>query len=154
MAEREFDLARRNEAPFSVIMLDVDGFKKFNDSFGHKVGDQVLIQVAETCKSALRGSDIFGRLGGEEFALAAPATPLEHAVEIAARLRRLIHEQTFRFETGEGELPEPFSVTVSVGVVASDPACKNLDALMERADKAMYLAKNSGRNQVRAWGEE
>lgn len=154
LAEREFDLARRNEAPFSVIMLDVDGFKKFNDSFGHKVGDQVLIQVAETCKSALRESDIFGRLGGEEFALALPATPLEHAVEIAARLRRLIHEQTFRFETGEGELPEPFSVTVSVGVVASDPACKNLDALMERADKAMYLAKNSGRNQVRAWGEE
>lgn len=154
LAEREYESARERERPFAIIMLDVDDFKKFNDSYGHKVGDLVLMQVAETCRSALREADIFGRLGGEEFALVLPDTPLEYAVEIASRLCGLIHERDFNEGLGDYAIGAPLSVTVSVGVSALDPACRNLDALMERADKAMYAAKHSGRDRVQVWGAD
>lgn len=150
LAEREYALARQNDQPFAVIMLDVDDFKKFNDSYGHKVGDQVLVQVAETCKSALRESDIFGRLGGEEFALALPATRQDHAVDIANRLCQLIHEMKFTLKPNEAALAETLSVTVSVGV-ACEEDCQNLDMLVEHADQAMYMAKNSGRDRVHVY---
>lgn len=144
LAEIEFENAKALQRPLSVIMLDIDDFKKFNDQYGHKVGDFVLTKVAETCKSALRGNDIFGRLGGEEFALVLPNTKLEHAIEIASRLCKLIQKITFSGYS--------FSVTISVGVAVLDETCKNLDILIDHADQAMYLAKNSGRNQVHVWG--
>jgi diguanylate cyclase (GGDEF)-like protein len=145
LAEIEFENAKELKQPLSVIMLDIDDFKKFNDQYGHKVGDLVLTKVAETCKSALRGNDIFGRLGGEEFALALPNTKLEHAIEIASRLCKLIQRITF---SGYA-----FSVTISVGVSVLDETCTNLDILIDHADQAMYLAKNSGRNQVHVLGK-
>lgn len=146
LAELEFENAKELKQPLSVIMLDIDGFKKFNDQYGHKVGDLVLTKVAETCKSALRGHDIFGRLGGEEFALVLPNTKLAHAIEIASRLCKLIQKITFSEYT--------FSVTISVGTAVLDETCKNLDILIDHADQAMYLAKNSGRNQVHVWGSD
>lgn len=143
LAEIEFENAKELSESLSVIMLDIDDFKKFNDQYGHKVGDLVLTKVAETCKSALRGNDIFGRLGGEEFALVLPNTKLEHAIEVALRLCKLIQKITFSGYT--------FSVTISVGTAVLDETCKNLDILIDHADQAMYLAKNSGRNQVHVW---
>ncbi|MFN3492363.1 MAG: diguanylate cyclase, partial [Anaerolineales bacterium] len=95
LSEIEFERAKQSKQPLVIIMLDVDDFKKFNDHFGHKVGDFVLTKVAEACKSSLRGNDIFGRLGGEEFALALPNTKIENALEIATRLCRLIHQLDF-----------------------------------------------------------
>lgn len=145
LAEIEFERAKELQQPLSVIMLDIDDFKKFNDQYGHKVGDLVLTKVADTCKSALRGNDIFGRLGGEEFALVLPNTKLEHAIEIASRLCRLIQKITFSEYI--------FSVTISAGTATLDESCKNLDILIDHADQAMYLAKNSGRNQVHVWGK-
>src|SRR5688572_26529113 len=158
LAEIEFERAKETNEPFGVILLDIDDFKKFNDQYGHKIGDFVLVQVAETCKSSLRGDDIFGRLGGEEFALALPNTYRKHAIEIASRLCKLITQIDFNkalesFDKdkhvfqGQYEL----SVTISVGVAVYDEACKNLDILIDRADQAMYLAKNSGRNQMHVW---
>lgn len=159
LAEREYERARQEHQPFSIIMLDVDDFKKFNDLYGHKIGDKVLIQIAETCKSSLRVYDIFGRLGGEEFALALPDTSLENAQEIALRLRRLVEEKKFHeeFDLYDEEVQRVEDipqVTVSVGVSACDETCKNLDMLMDRADRAMYQSKHLGRNRVQVWKRE
>lgn len=149
LAEVEFAKAREDSAPFSVVLLDVDDFKQFNDRHGHKTGDAALILVAETCKASLRADDIFCRLGGEEFVVALPDSLLDDACEVAERLRLAIHG---------ARLPAPaddtLAVTVSVGVAEYDPACKSLDVLIERADHAMYAAKNSGRNRVKVWGSE
>lgn len=152
LAELEFAKAENSNIPFSVIMLDVDDFKQFNDRHGHKVGDAVLIRTAETCKISLRVDDIFGRMGGEEFAVALPNTPLDNAVEVATRLRQAIQEGDF-FEYPDLPLSDTYNITVSVGVAEYNHTCKTLDVLLDRADKAMYASKNSGRNQVRVWGQ-
>jgi len=143
LAEQEFARAGETNMPLCVIMLDVDDFKQFNDRHGHKVGDAVLTLVAETCKNSLRTDDILGRMGGEEFTVALPNTRLEDALEVAARLRHAIQHANFNGVS---------AVTVSVGVAEYDQTCKSLDVLLDRADKAMYASKNSGRNQVNAWG--
>lgn len=154
LAEAEFQKTIKLKLPFALIMLDIDDFKNFNDQYGHKVGDLVLIQVAEICKSALRSSDIFGRVGGEEFALVLPNTTERQAVEVATRLCKLISHLEFgtileKFD----KLTEksPLKITISVGVAIYNEFCKSLDVLMDRADQAMYTAKNSGRNQVHVW---
>ncbi len=161
LSEIEFQKAKALRQPLSIVMLDVDDFKKFNDQYGHKVGDFVLIQVAEVCKSALRASDIFGRLGGEEFALALPNTKVDNALEIAKRLCLLISQLDFnnaikRFDKERLLFHSDYNlnVTVSVGVAMCDETCKNLDVLIDRADQAMYLAKNLGRNRAHVWGSE
>lgn len=150
LAEREFAKAETSNIPFSVIMLDVDDFKQFNDRFGHKVGDAVLILTAETCKVSLRVDDILGRMGGEEFAVALPNTRLPDALDIADRLRLAVRD-TDLLKYIDLDLPDPLIVTLSVGVAEYAHPCKSLDVLLDRADQAMYLAKNAGRNQVRAW---
>ncbi len=149
LAEAEFSRVEASNIPFSVIMLDVDDFKQYNDRHGHKVGDEVLVRVTNACKSSLRTDDIFGRLGGEEFAVAMPETKLNDALEVAERLRRVVQEMEF---PANGSKPtNALSITVSVGVAEYNNSCKTFDALLERADKAMYKSKNSGRNQVNAW---
>jgi len=158
LAEIQFERAKESNQPLAIIMLDVDDFKKFNDAYGHKVGDFVLIQVAETCTASLRGNDIFGRLGGEEFALTLPNTKLEYALEVASRLCKLIQQldcnqaaRHFGIDKDVFQNDYQLNVTVSIGVAVYDETCKNLDILIDRADQAMYLAKNSGRNQVHVW---
>ncbi|GJQ34852.1 MAG: hypothetical protein JETCAE01_08620 [Anaerolineaceae bacterium] len=149
LAEREFAEAEKTDTPFSVIMLDVDDFKQFNDRHGHKVGDGVLIRVASSCIGSLRSGDILGRMGGEEFAVALPNTRLADALEIADRLRISIQEAVLpEIADLQSDL---HGITVSVGVAEYTLSCKTLDALIDRADKAMYISKNSGRNQVRVW---
>ncbi len=161
LAEREFSLASQfgsqEDKHFSIIVLDVDEFKKFNDSFGHQVGDIVLKLVAKQCKSSLRDMDIFGRLGGEEFAVALPNTHLDQAVQIAVRLCRMVEESDlseagtlYELSTGE-KVKREIKVTVSVGVAMCDVTCRNIDILMDHADRAMYSVKNTGRNRINVW---
>ncbi len=118
----------------------------------------MLRMIAEKCRQCIRDVDIVGRHGGEEFVILLPATGLERATQVAERLRRMIEKadlkpmQTF-FEsvTGQKTTPRSLRATVSVGVAELDAACVNLDVLIDHADRAMYSAKNDGRNCVRTW---
>lgn len=125
----------------SVAMLDVDHFKKINDNYGHRVGDQILQAIAKCIMQALRDKDLVGRYGGEEFVLILPGTELDVASSILERLRKIIEDVPFTVEGNE------IAVTVSAGV-ASCMAEDEADEVLDRADKAMYQAKKQGRNQV------
>jgi diguanylate cyclase (GGDEF)-like protein len=160
LAEREFNRAMRYQKPLSVIMLDVDKFKKINDRFGHRAGDMALKLVVAQCKASLRDVDIFGRLGGEEFAVVLPDTDLEQAVRAAERLCKLVQsanleeaENLIELETGRKFKKDALKVTISVGVAALDESCNSMDALIERADRAMYSVKYAGRNQINIWND-
>jgi len=139
---RELSRSKRHSFPLSVLLLDVDHFKKVNDTRGHEGGDLVLKGVAKTVLSMARKSDIVGRWGGEEFVLGLPQAAAAGARIAAERLRRAIAETTFTLHDGSS-----LRVTASIGVayaVEGEP----LDAMIARADEAMYLAKSRGRNRV------
>jgi diguanylate cyclase (GGDEF)-like protein len=125
--------------PVSVIMLDLDWFKQVNDSLGHAAGDELLGDVASLCQGALRAEDVFARFGGEEFVIVAPSTAAEEAVRLAERVRQTVEGARFAATNGE-------TVTASFGVVSADAA--SLDELLQRADEALYAAKQAGRNRV------
>ena len=130
--------------PLTVLMLDIDHFKKINDRHGHAAGDKVLAAFAAAVSAALREGDVFGRLGGEEFGVVLPRTALPEALEIAGRLHRGVKTTPFPLKGG-GTLP----ITVSIGVASqSDSAATSLEALISIADEALYQAKKSGRDQV------
>ncbi|MGI8426077.1 MAG: GGDEF domain-containing protein [Actinomycetota bacterium] len=142
--EQELERAGRFGRPFSLIMLDVDDFKKFNDTYGHRVGDFVLVELTRRINGIIRDADIFARYGGEEFALMLPETNAAGGLATAEKIRRIIGGQPF-----EGEVtPEPLAVTVSLGVACSPEAGKDEDALFEAADKALLKAKAEGKNRV------
>jgi len=140
-AEAEFERFIRYKRPFSLLMLDLDHFKNVNDLFGHPVGDKVLKDLAATINQCKRDTDIFGRLGGEEFALLLPETGLSGATDIAVRLRRACHSVV---------LPEASSrrITISIGVTQVRNGDENFDAVLARADETLYRAKNNGRDRV------
>jgi len=143
LAEREFSRSRRYGSPLSAIMLDVDHFKKVNDTYGHAVGDEVLKAIAARCQSCIRDLDVLGRYGGEEFAIVLPGTVLEQARDhLAERLRQTIADTPVT--TARGEL----DLTVSIGVAQVTGTTKDLAALIDRADGALYRAKEEGRNRV------
>ncbi|PRY64560.1 diguanylate cyclase (GGDEF)-like protein [Vreelandella songnenensis] len=135
----ELVAAKRYGATFALLMFDVDHFKAINDTYGHSLGDEVLVALARRVESSLRGCDYFGRWGGEEFVILATHSDIQAAAGLAERLRELL--VTLQLPG----LDQP--VTVSIGVVAWQPddSCKTL---MARADAAMYLAKRKGRNRV------
>lgn len=139
---RQVKAWERQPEDFSILLLDIDFFKRVNDTHGHAVGDEVLRRLATRAQETLRGSDIFGRWGGEEFIVLLPATPLSQAVEAGERLRLAIADLDF---TGEGG--RPFGITVSVGVAQLAPG-ETAETLTQRADKALYAAKTAGRNRV------
>ncbi len=141
-AEREFAEARRNGSSLAFLLLDVDDFKQVNDTHGHQVGDQVLQRVAQCAAAALRRADLFGRIGGEEFAALLPGCDQQQARLIAERLQREVQRQSF---TVEGTT---FGVTLSQGLTGLRPGDRDLDALYNRADEGMYRAKRQGKNQV------
>jgi diguanylate cyclase (GGDEF)-like protein len=163
LAEREFARAKRYPQSLSVMMMDVDHFKNFNDQFGHKVGDLILKMIAQVCTQNVRSVDIIGRHGGEEFIILFPSTSAKNAAEIAERIRRQVAEANLKeddlkevsqfFHTVNGEIipSESLHVTVSIGVAELDETYKSIDALVDHADRAMYLAKNEGRNRVKIW---
>lgn len=145
LAEREFDIGIRHRMPLSVIMFDIDFFKKVNDTFGHDVGDQVLQRVTEAARAELRSSDIIGRYGGEEFVVILPMTSAQQAFPVAERIRARI--EALRVPTSKGEA----KATLSIGIAElryelSENAV--VDDLIRRADEAMYIAKQAGRNRI------
>ncbi len=127
----------------AVLMLDLDYFKKINDRFGHATGDAALRHFTAVAKAALRDRDHFARLGGEEFAAILPATALEGALVVAERIRAATERALFEDENG---VPVPLSV--SIGVTELEPDDDRPLAVLNRADKALYLTKESGRNRV------
>jgi len=146
LAEHELNRARRFQHPVSAIMLDLDHFKQVNDTYGHAIGDQVLRVVAERCGEGIRGIDILGRYGGEEFAVILPGTDLSGAHNMAERLRRSVADVPV--PTDKGDL----TVTISLGVASNVQDDADVAALLNRADAAMYAAKQTGRNRVAVIG--
>jgi two-component system cell cycle response regulator len=141
-ALRELRRTQRYHDAFSVILLDVDHFKNINDRYGHAAGDVVLGAVARQLMAGIRNCDVVARWGGEEFVLALPSTSLEGACEVAERARRRLEAADIM--TSEGQ---HIPVTASFGVALLDPH-ESLEQLIDRADRAMYTAKSSGRNRV------
>ncbi len=141
-AEKEFARAKRYNRPLSIVMIDIDHFKSINDRYGHSTGDLVLTRVGEICQDALRGSDVIGRVGGEEFVLLLPDTPKESAEHVAERMRLRLADAHIR----NNELD--LSITASFGVANLSENDHTLQDMLERADEAMYNAKHGGRNQV------
>jgi len=141
--EEEFERARRHSSPFSLIMLDVDSFKRVNDTFGHLVGDHVLKELAAAMRSVTRRTDLIGRYGGEEFAILLPGTEIEGAVREAHRICSTV--ATSRFVG----LAPGHSLTVSIGVACSSHRdVKQPRDLVAHADEALYAAKRGGKNRV------
>lgn len=142
LASVEFVRSQRYRRPLSALMMDIDYFKKVNDTYGHSVGDQVLAEVAQYCRQKTRGADILGRYGGEEFVFFLPETNQSSAVAFAERICEAVASLTIHSSRGD------VKITVSLGVAMADAACSSVDELLRRADDALYRAKQSGRNRV------
>lgn len=136
--------ATRYNMPLSLIMLDIDWFKKFNDTYGHEVGNIVLKGITSVVKRCIRDVDIFARYGGEEFVIILPQTPREEVAKIGERIREQIEAATFG---GGTDIPE-LRVTVSVGVTSFPENGKPNEELLSLVDQALYRAKGSGKNSV------
>ncbi len=145
LAHKELARARRHRHPTSLLMLDIDHFKRVNDRFGHPVGDAVLRQLAELLRAVVRAEDTAARVGGEEFALLLPRTPLEAGQQLAERIRHAVRES-------ENLLPGGERLTLSLGVVVSSEGSDKLDRLYAAADAQLYRAKQAGRDRVCAAG--
>ena len=139
-AKNKFDLAKRHQRPLSLLMLDVDNFKRVNDDYGHQVGDLVLHQLAGVIKNSLRGTDIVGRIGGEEFAVVLPETSLDQTVELTERLLSTIRNIKIEAQT-------TFNITASIGVATVPPTVSELESVLKEADDALYKAKAEGRDR-------
>jgi diguanylate cyclase (GGDEF)-like protein len=143
IVDAELRRARRTQMPVTMIMFDLDHFKDVNDRYGHLCGDAVLNAVGKRMREVLRGSDLKCRYGGEEFLVLLPETPLHGARRVADTLRREIAERPIPW-AGEG-----LTVTASFGLAQAMPGEVNVEALIARADQALYRAKDDGRNCVR-----
>ena len=141
--EREFLRALRYKNDLSFAIIDVDLFKKINDTYGHSFGDYVLKEVAYLILQTFRKTDMVFRYGGEEFAVIITETPIEKAVYPLERLRRSIENYPFTHNN------EKINVTVSIGACGVDESMDSVHTLFEIADRALYEAKKNGRNQVR-----
>ena len=142
LSEREWSRALRYDHPLSVLMIDADHFKRVNDTYGHAAGDYTLTTLVEICRQQLRESDILGRYGGEEFAVVLPDTDLSAAYATAERLRSAVEQAELFFNH------QHISLTVSIGVASKTSTMISLAALLDRADRGLYLAKEMGRNRV------
>lgn len=140
--------SKAHNGVYSVMMLDADHFKKVNDTYGHKVGDKVLIELAATCERALREDDIVARYGGEEFVIFLANTPAESSMGVADRLRETISKLVVYSDDGK-----PINFTVSIGISSSEVS-DNIDILIKTADDALYRAKNNGRNRCELFTRE
>jgi diguanylate cyclase (GGDEF)-like protein len=139
---QELLLARRKERPVSLVMVDIDYFKKFNDQWGHQLGDMVLRHVAQILKDACRDSDIVVRYGGEEMAVILPEAAVENAFEVAQRIRQMIEERPLVHQGNA------LKVTASLGVAIATQEMLTPEMLIDAADQALYRSKKDGRNRV------
>lgn len=142
-----FCRAQRYNRPLSVLMFDIDHFKQVNDTYGHSMGDVTLCLLAGLCQQMVREVDLLGRIGGEEFLIILPDTPLAGAIALAERLRQAI-ENTIISTDDPVPHRSTFRITISIGIATYCQALPNLEALLDNADSALYQAKRSGRNRV------
>ena len=139
----EVAYSKRHGTPLSLLMIDVDHFKKVNDTYGHPAGDAVLVQTVATVSGTLRGEDVVARYGGEEFAVILRGIELSNAVIAAERVRELVAEQSVTYEG------RPIRCTVSIGAASLECVAEaSMDAMVAVADRRLYIAKRSGRNRV------
>jgi diguanylate cyclase (GGDEF)-like protein len=143
LAEQFFYTAKRNATELYILALDIDFFKQINDTYGHAVGDEILKLFCKTIQHIIRESDIFGRIGGEEFALCFPNTTKEGACTFAEKIRATI-EKTHYY----GNPDKPLHVTVSIGIAWYQEGDQTIHESIKRSDQALYKAKQNGRNQV------
>ncbi|GGU49407.1 diguanylate cyclase [Pseudomonas laurentiana] len=141
-ARGAFEKARQDGTALAFLLLDIDDFKQINDTYGHPTGDHVLLRIADSGKTVLRRGDLFGRIGGEEFAAMFPDCTPEMAQHVAERLQREIQRLSFSHDD------QTFGVTVSQGLTGIVDSDETLDSLFARADAAMYQAKRQGKNQI------
>lgn len=139
---QEHDLYRRTGRPYSVLNIDIDFFKRVNDSHGHAAGDEVLMGVAQTMKACARSTDKVARIGGEEFLVILPATDEDQAYAMGERIRLAV------MNGHHTNASPPLVVTISAGIASVSTQDALIDNVIVRADKALYQAKHSGRNQV------
>lgn len=136
--EREIVRARRNEESMAMVIFDIDDFKKVNDNYGHYAGDQVLVGITQLVQHAIRQYDIFGRLGGEEFAILLPEINETKAIELCERIRYIIEKS---------RLNRKIPITISIGICMMDEY-DDQHSMYQKADDAMYKAKKTGKNKV------
>lgn len=141
-AAHEIARADRSEHQLSMVLLDLDNFKRINDMHGHAAGDQVLVEAAGRIREAIREGDIAFRVGGEEFLVLLPGADDQKAVGIAERFRRSLADRSFCYRDID------IRVSASVGVVAYDPLRDDWERMQRRVDRALYRAKDGGRNRV------
>lgn len=142
LAQREFNLAKRQKRVFSLLILDIDYFKTINDTYGHPIGDKVIQFVAQKCVNCIRQEDLCARWGGEEFIVFLSETTLEGAIMVADRIRMNIKNGSIEIEDHK------INVTVSIGISVYNPDDANVNQTISRGDMALYRAKNNGRNRV------
>jgi len=147
LIRREEDRARRYPQKFSLLMIDLDDFKKYNDSYGHPAGDSILKHVAQLFQRTIRTSDFVARYGGEEFVIITPHTDKIHASVLASRLLSMVNKSIIQVDE-----KTPLSVTVSIGLATFGDDASARDALIQSADKALYQAKQLGKNRVCLFG--
>ena len=145
LADQEFGRSLRYGRPLSIIMIDIDHFKRINDTYGHVIGDQVLQQVARICTQNIRHNDILARYGGEEFVILTPETTAQEALVTCERLRSEVDNGPFATSFG------PIHITISLGVVDMVQPCKSFEELLDRSDQAMYSSKQKGCNLTTVW---
>lgn len=144
---REFDRARRHNSKFVSLMIDIDHFKSYNDTFGHQAGDNVLRNIANVLKTNTRSSDIVARYGGEEFVIVCPELEKEMGTMLAEKLRKIIAAS----DLADGKKISGKNITISVGVAAYPDDADRPEDLIQNADSALYKAKENGRNQVQTY---
>ena len=143
--EMETEQARRHGSAVSVVMIDLDHFKLVNDTYGHAIGDRVLIETVKVVQKCLRDRDLLGRLGGEEFAVVLHDTPIEHAALAAERIRAAIEAMEISTDAG---VAVPVTTSLGVSAATADTGLDTPESLLLAADEALYEAKHSGRNRV------
>jgi diguanylate cyclase (GGDEF)-like protein len=142
LSEREMGRRRRTGCDIAVLVLDIDHFKKVNDTYGHSAGDRALAQFADQIGQTIRVQDVFARLGGEEFGLILPDASQSQAIETGERLRRMVEQTPIHTDSG------PVRITVSLGAATVKPGEISVEPALRRADEALYRAKHCGRNRV------
>jgi diguanylate cyclase (GGDEF)-like protein len=143
--DEELERARRYKTTFSLVMFDIDHFKKFNDAYGHLQGDRIIREISKLLCKSIRQVDFPARYGGEEFAVILPSVDIKGALVVAERLRRKV--EACNFPSSDGG--QPLHVTISVGVTEFDPESAYAPTeIIREADRALYKSKELGRNRV------
>ena len=142
--ENEYKNARVRSEPFSLIIIDIDFFKNINDNYGHIVGDEILKKLSQLMKSSFRNTDKVCRWGGEEFAILLPSTSMTNAINVAEKIRQKVEKSSHQVKE------KSINYTISLGVSESLAVDESIDQIINRADTALYKAKDGGRNCVRA----